>query len=178
MVRLSKIVTATGDDGTTGLADGSRVRKDDPIICAVGEVDELNSHLGVVLSGELPAEIRKCLTSIQQMLFCVGSELSLPDCQFITSSHIQWLEDKIDLLNSDLPPLEEFILPAGSCAASQTHLARCVCRRVERTICALPDNKNLGVLFNRLSDLLFIVARVLTRLDSDEVYWDRGHTFD
>ena len=174
--RLSKIYTRTGDDGTTGLGDGSRVDKDNPRVEAYGTVDELNSVIGMVLAYDLPEEIRACLTNVQHELFDLGGELSMPAHQFIADAQVTALEAAIDTFNAELPPLKEFILPAGGHATSTCHLARAVCRRAERQTLTLAReeevNRSSLVYLNRLSDLLFVIARLLARHEKgEEVLW-------
>jgi cob(I)alamin adenosyltransferase len=174
--RLSKIYTRTGDDGTTGLGDGSRVDKDDPRIEAFGTVDELNSHIGVILAQKLPAAIAQCLQDVQHDLFDLGGELSLPDYVSVSERYVERLEQQLDQFNATLPPLKEFILPAGSLATVHTHVARAVCRRAERRVYSLhkvtPVNIHILHYLNRLSDLLFVIARVCARQkQAQEVYW-------
>ncbi len=186
--RLSKIVTRTGDAGTTGLGDGSRVAKDSARIEAIGTVDELNSAVGwlAALPG-LPADLPKLLLSIQHDLFDLGGELAVPGYSALADSHVDALEDAVERYNADLPPLKEFILPGGSEATARCHLARSLARRAERRCWTLvhaaddaqtsaQQKKNLApVYLNRLSDLLFVVARVLARADGgSEVLWDRN----
>jgi cob(I)alamin adenosyltransferase len=179
--RLSKIMTRTGDAGTTGLGDGSRVAKDSARIEAIGAVDELNSTLGVLLAESLPGEVSACLIEVQHDLFDVGGELSIPGYCAVGEAHVMRLEEALERFNAALPPLKEFILPGGSRAASLAHVARTVCRRAERSLVHLaglaevrePQRKYL----NRLSDLLFVVARVLNREGGrPDVLWrkDRG----
>ncbi len=174
--RLSKIYTRTGDDGTTGLADGSRVSKDSFRIKAIGDIDELNSLIGMVLAHELRDNIRQCLTEIQHNLFNLGGELSLPDQNLISISNVEKLEGSLDSFNAELPPLKEFILPGGGQAAATCYLARAVCRRAERSVLTLARTESVSELahiyLNRLSDLLFVLGRVLARESSQgEVYW-------
>ncbi|MBI1424577.1 MAG: cob(I)yrinic acid a,c-diamide adenosyltransferase [Gammaproteobacteria bacterium] len=174
--RLSKIYTRTGDDGTTGLGDGVRVDKDDPRIEAFGTVDELNSLIGVILAHNLPAAIARCLQDVQHDLFDLGGELSLPDYVSVSEHYVQRLEQQLDHFNATLPPLKEFILPAGGLATSHTHVARTVCRRAERRVFSLhkqtPVNIHILHYLNRLSDLLFVIARVCARHENgQEVYW-------
>lgn len=176
--RLSKIYTRTGDKGTTGLGNGDRVDKDSLRVEAYGTVDELNSAAGLVLAAELPADIRACLTRIQHELFEIGAELSLPGYRKITSEHVTLLERDLDQLNERLPPLEEFVLPGGSRAAATCHLARTICRRAERRAWAATEvatlNPELLRYLNRLSDLLFVMARVLARQNGgQETLWQR-----
>jgi cob(I)alamin adenosyltransferase len=177
--RLSKIYTRTGDDGTTGLANGERVDKADVRVGAFGDVDETNSAIGLLLSEVgLPPAIGSSLTRIQHELFEIGAELSLPGYRQITAEHVARLERDLDTLNDELPPLKEFILPGGTRAASVCHLARTICRRAERSAWAasklVPLNPELMRYLNRLSDLLFVMARALARRDGGrEVLWQR-----
>ena len=163
--RLSKIYTRTGDSGTTGLGDGSRVTKDCLRIEAIGEIDELNSSLGVLLAEELPETIRAALLGVQHDLFDLGGELCIPGTSLISEEHITRLEDQITGFNSPLQPLKEFILPGGTRAAALTHLSRTVCRRAERHLVHLANEENVSVLarkyLNRLSDRLFVLGRAL-----------------
>ncbi|MGB5306895.1 MAG: cob(I)yrinic acid a,c-diamide adenosyltransferase [Gammaproteobacteria bacterium] len=165
--RLTKIYTRTGDDGTTGLGDGTRVAKDHASIEAIGAVDELNCALGVLLTHELPAGIREPLTVVQHELFDVGGELCLPGRTVITQAQVDGLEELLDALNGELPALQEFILPGGSPAAAACHLARAMCRRAERRTFSLakesPVNRTTLQYLNRLSDLLFVIARHLNK---------------
>jgi len=175
--RLSKIATRTGDDGTTGLGDGSRVRKDDARIAAIGDIDELNSNIGVLLCEALPDDVRSALTVIQHDLFDLGGELCIPGHSMITDMHLAQLDAWLAEYNATLPPLKEFILPAGTRAASLAHVCRTVCRRAERSIVALGAADAPRQYVNRLSDLLFVLARVLNRVDGgSDVLWrhDRG----
>ena len=174
--RLTRIYTKTGDDGTTGLGDGSRVSKTDLRIEALGAVDELNCALGRILAAEIPPAVRQCLERVQHDLFEVGAELSLPGQVRIREDHVARLESELDGFNGDLPPLKEFILPGGTPAAADAHLARAVCRRTERTLVALgrqePTGDDSRRYVNRLSDLLFVLTRVLNRAGGrDDVYW-------
>jgi cob(I)alamin adenosyltransferase len=174
--RLSKIYTRTGDDGTTGMGDGSRIDKDDPRIEACGSVDELNSLIGVILAHDPPAAVAACLRDIQHDLFDLGGELSLPDYVSVSANYVERLEQQLDQFNAALPPLKEFILPAGGLATSHTHVARSVCRRAERRIYTLHKQTPLNIYIlhylNRLSDLLFVVARVCARHEhGQEVFW-------
>jgi cob(I)alamin adenosyltransferase len=176
--RLSKISTRTGDTGTTGLGDGSRVSKDDLRIHAIGDVDELNSLIGVLLSDKIPRELRGVMLDVQHDLFDIGGELSIPSSGGFDAAAVAGLEAAIERYNADLPPLKEFILPGGGRAAAHGHLARTVCRRAERGIVSLGEHEpvNPAVLsyMNRLSDLLFIVARILARsAGGGEVLWNR-----
>jgi len=181
--RLSKIVTRTGDAGTTGLGDGSRVAKDAPRIEAIGAVDELNSALGVLLAETLPESVRSCLLEVQHDLFDIGGELSIPGYHAVRDAHAMRLEEAVDRFNADLPPLKEFILPGGSRSASLAHIARTACRRAERALVHLgvtaEVSEPLRRYVNRLSDLLFVLARVLNRASGGtDVLWrrDRGRT--
>ena len=174
--RLSKIYTRTGDDGTTGLGDGTRVAKDDARVEAYGTLDELNSVLGVLLAEPLPKEVVETLQPIQHELFDLGSEFCLPGYTAITTEHVARLETTLDRFNESLPPLKEFILPGGSRAAALCHLARTVCRRAERRAWALhrqhPQNPESIKYLNRLSDLLFVLARMIARQNGGtEVLW-------
>lgn len=165
--RLSRIVTRTGDDGTTGLADGSRVAKHDKRIAALGAVDELNSQIGVLRAEPLPDDVQGVLQAVQNDLFDLGGELAMPEYLQVGDSHILCLEQSVAALNADLPALKEFILPGGTRAAALAHVCRTVCRRAERELCVLHDqmpiSANLLRYLNRLSDLLFILARVLNK---------------
>ncbi len=174
--RLSKIYTRTGDAGTTGLADGSRVDKDDIRIEAMGTVDELNSYVGRILSHKIPSEMRECFIDVQHALFDIGGELAIPGTSTITPQYVAALESALDDMNATLPPLKEFILPGGGGAATAVHVARAVCRRAERRLLTLSrrDDVNIHsrVYLNRLSDLFFVLARALARAHGREVYWD------
>lgn len=175
--RLSKIYTRTGDKGTTGLGDGSRVDKDHLRVEAFGTVDELNSHIGVIVAYPLPDAVKACLSAIQHDLFDLGGELCVPGYQTINADYVTRLEEVLDKLNADLPPLKEFILPAGGLATSQCHVARTVCRRAERRIYSLNKleaiNSDSLSYINRLSDLLFVIARICARFENgQEVLWD------
>lgn len=172
--RLTKIYTRTGDDGTTGLADGSRVAKDDLLVQAIGDVDELNSQLAVV-AHHSPKEFIVAIKTIQNTLFNVGAELAMSQAM-ITQADVNWLEQSLDELNDTLSPLKEFILPGGGQAASHCHVARSVCRRVERTLISLNKqdvlNGFLKAYINRLSDYLFVMARAISKSEgADEIYW-------
>ena len=174
--RLSKIYTRTGDDGTTGLGDGSRVSKDSARVAAYGTVDEANSALGVVLAHELPERVREVFTTVQHELFDLGGELCIPGSAAIHDSHVDALERALDGFNEDLPPLKDFILPGGGPAAAACHLARTICRRAEREVVTLSHHDAVRPetirYLNRLSDLLFVVARVLARASGHgEVLW-------
>lgn len=178
--RLSKIYTRTGDEGTTGLADGSRIDKDSPRVEAGGTIDELNSAIGMVLSTPgIPEEVNHCLISVQHDLFDLGGELAIPGACVIDDSFVMRLERELDGFNDDLPRLKEFILPGGGPATSACHLARALCRRAERRIWSLAREEAVNPAtpryLNRLSDFLFVLARVLARKESGtEVFWDRS----
>ena len=177
--RLSKIYTRTGDDGSTGLGDGTRVAKDSLRVETYGTVDETNSAIGVVLAvAALPEAVRRCLTEVQHDLFDLGGELCIPGHRMITPAHVERLETELDDFNEALPPLKEFILPGGGAAAAACHLARTVCRRAERRCWSLARAEQVAPdalkYLNRLSDLLFVLARVLARdAHGGEVLWRR-----
>ena len=196
--RLSKIYTRTGDDGTTGMADGSRVSKADDLFSVMGDIDELNSHIGLVrvhlvdnlsnmanqfllerLNSQNEVDLTQALVIIQHLLFNVGGELAMPEYEGINATHIDWLEQQIDAMNSRLPPLKDFILPTGSLLVSQLHVARTVCRRAERQAVILQQQRPQAIrstavsLVNRLSDWLFVAARFCTDpKHTSEVLWD------
>ena len=178
--RLSKIYTRTGDDGTTGLGDGTRVPKDDARVEAYGTVDETNSTIGVVLAhAAVPDEVRRCLIEVQHDLFDLGGELCIPGSRVITDEHTARLENDLDRFNEDLPRLKEFILPGGGPAAAACHVARTVCRRAERTLITAAATEAIGerarIYVNRLSDLLFVLARACNRAAGrDDVLWRRA----
>ena len=177
--RLTKITTRTGDAGTTGLADGSRVGKDAPRIAALGEVDELNSLLGVILCEEMPTEARELLIGIQHDLFDLGGQLAVPGASFLTESQLTRIEAAVDRYNGELSPLKEFILPGGTRAASLAHLARTVCRRAERAVVAVGKSESISdaarKYLNRLSDLLFVLGRWLNKAaGSGDTLWQKG----
>jgi len=174
--RLSKIYTKTGDDGTTGLGDGSRTPKDSTRVAAYGTVDELNSALGMVLAQDLPAAVRETLIQVQHDLFDLGGELCIPGMAMIHDGDVERLETTLDGFNADLPALKDFILPGGGMAAACCHLARTVCRRAEREVVTLARAETVRAeavrYLNRLSDLLFVLARVLARASGHgEVLW-------
>lgn len=179
--RLSTIATRTGDDGTTGLGDGSRTRKDDARIQVIGEIDELNATLGVLLVEPLPDPVRADLLDIQHDLFDLGGELSIPGHRILTQTQVARLDERLAHYNADLPRLAEFILPGGARSAALAHVSRTVCRRAERSLVALaqaggPDAVAAAArqYVNRLSDLLFVLSRVLNRADAvDDVLWQR-----
>jgi cob(I)alamin adenosyltransferase len=169
--RLSKIYTRTGDKGETGLGDGSRIAKDHMRVEAFGTVDELNSVIGMVLAHNIPEQVNECLTRVQHHLFDLGGELCMPGHTAIEDSYISYLEERLDTFNNELPMLKEFILPAGGHATSSCHLARTVCRRAERRVVTLANDETVNPFvikyLNRLSDLLFVIARV----NGSEVLW-------
>lgn len=176
--RLSRIATRTGDNGTTGLGDGSRVDKDSLRVHAMGDVDELNSHVGLLLCEPMPDALREELVSIQHDLFDMGGELCIPGFTMITDAHVERLDSLLAKYNADLPPLADFILPAGSRAAAQAHVCRTVCRRAERAIVTLGKADTLNdhprQYMNRLSDLLFVLSRVLNRhAGGSDVLWQK-----
>ena len=178
--RLSKTYTRTGDDGTTGLGDGSRVPKDGLRVEAYGTVDEANSAIGVILSAnDLPEDVERCLTGVQHDLFELGGELCIPGHKAIDQAFVDRLEESLDAFNADLPPLKDFILPGGGKAAAACHFARTVVRRAERRVASLKNEEDVHDeplrYLNRLSDLLFVIARVLSRAETGrEVIWDRS----
>ncbi len=174
--RLSQIATRTGDDGTTGLGDGARVPKSSPRVHAMGDVDELNSHIGLLLCEDIPADIRDLLTDIQHQLFNLGGELSIPGYQLLKEEAVIQLDEALAHYNEALPRLQEFILPAGNRAASQAHVCRTVARRAERLVVELAQTETIHAAprhyLNRLSDLMFVLSRVLNRMNGgDDVYW-------
>ena len=174
--RLTQIATRTGDDGSTGLGDNTRVGKDSLRITAIGEVDELNSHLGLLLCEPLPAAVRELLVDVQHQLFNLGGELSIPGFDLLKPEALLQLDQALADHNAQLPRLAEFILPAGTRAASQAHVCRTVARRAERAVVALGRVEAVREAprhyLNRLSDLLFVLARVVNRMDGgDDVYW-------
>ncbi len=176
--RLSKIYTRTGDDGTTGLGDGTRVAKDSARVEAFGTVDEANSAIGIVLANTVPDTIRACLTDVQHDLFELGGELCIPGHSAVSEAYIDRLEHDLDGFNADLPRLKEFILPGGGQSAAACHLARAIVRRAERRVLSLASAEDVRAevvkYLNRLSDLLFVIARVLAREESgQEVLWNR-----
>jgi cob(I)alamin adenosyltransferase len=174
--RLSKIYTKTGDDGTTGLGDGTRVAKDSARVAAYGTVDELNSAIGMALAQEIPATVRETLIQAQHELFDLGGELCIPGMAMVHDADVERLETTLDSFNADLPALKDFILPGGGMAAACCHVARTVCRRAEREVVALSRRETVRPeavrYLNRLSDLLFVLARVLARASGHgEVLW-------
>ena len=178
--RLSQIATRTGDDGTTGLGDGTRVPKSHGRIAAMGDVDELNSHIGVLLAEPLPDDVRELLVMIQHELFNLGGELSIPGYSLLKDDAVAALDAALTRYNETLPRVMEFIMPAGTRSAALAHVARAVARRAERAVVTLAANETINaaprLFLNRLSDLLFVLARVLNRanldgLGGDDVYW-------
>ena len=174
--RITKVYTKTGDKGDTGLSTGLRVRKDCPQIDTIGDVDELNSVIGMVASYEMPKELHEALIYIQHQLFNLGAELNNADLKFMNKHIIKELEEKIDAYNKSLPPLKNFILPGGGYAAATCHLARAVCRRAERRVVMLSEeqdlNPDLQIYLNRLSDFMFVACRVLAmHSGEDETLW-------
>ncbi len=174
--RLSQIATRTGDNGTTGLGDNTRVSKDSLRVHAMGDVDELNSHIGLLLCEELPPAVRELLVEVQHQLFNLGGELSIPGFELLKPEAVALLDAALQEHNATLPRLAEFILPAGSRAASQAHVCRTVARRAERSVVALGGAEEIRdaprQYLNRLSDLLFVLSRILNRMNGgDDVYW-------
>ena len=185
--RLSKIYTRTGDDGSTGMADGSRVSKADNLFSVMGDIDELNSHIGLVRAqltqsstdATKEADFAQALVIIQHLLFNIGGELAMPEYEGVSAIHIEWLEQQIDAMNHTLPALKDFILPTGSVLVSQLHVARTVCRRAERQAVLLQQQRPQAIrstavsFINRLSDWLFVAARFCTDPEQiSEVLWD------
>lgn len=175
--RLSKIYTRTGDDGTTGLGDGTRTDKDSLRVEAFGTIDELNSAIGLVRSFCEQSDIDHCLEQVQHQLFNIGGELCMPGMTLLEANQVEQLEQQLDVFNDSLPPLQEFILPGGGASAAHTHMARTICRRAERRVLSLAREASLNEpilrYLNRLSDLLFVIARVLSRVDAEpEVQWE------
>ena len=178
--RLSKIYTRTGDDGTTGLGDGTRVAKDSLRVDAMGDVDELNSIIGLILTENVPEILTDLLTQVQHDLFNLGGEICIPDYVILQQANIDNLEEAIDTLNDNLAPLKEFILPGGTKAASFCHLARTVCRRAERKLITLARDEKVTAIslkyLNRLSDLLFVLCRVINKeAGVADVLWNNTH---
>ena len=176
--RLSKIYTRTGDQGETGLGDGSRIGKDHLRIEAIGSVDELNSVIGILLTHSLPDIIHAPLVKVQHKLFDLGGELCIPGHEMIRPADIEHLETHLDTLNAELPLLKDFILPGGSKSAACCHFARTVCRRAERQVVSLARTETVGAVslryLNRLSDLLFVMARALNHIEGhEEILWQR-----
>jgi len=178
--RLSKIYTRTGDQGATGLGDGSRVPKSDARIALIGDIDETNAVIGLVLAEDVPDDVRALLTGVQHDLFDLGGEVCIPGTSLISAQHVRRLEAAIDRCNAALEPVKDFILPGGTRAAAQTHHARTVCRRAERTLAALTQtsaqaaNDGPRQYLNRLSDLLFVLGRVLNRAGGrSDMLWEK-----
>lgn len=176
--RLTRIYTKTGDQGSTGLGDGSRVEKDHVRVEAYGTVDELNAAIGLLLSDEIPEDIAEILIEVQHDLFDLGGELCIPGHALLKDERVEALERSLDTLNAELPALEEFILPGGTRSSALCHLARTVCRRAERRVVALARKEQVGAAairyLNRLSDLLFVTARSLNKRNGrSDVLWDR-----
>ena len=174
--RLTQIATRTGDNGTTGLGNNQRVSKNSLRVHAMGEVDELNSHIGVLLCEDMAADVRDLLVEVQHQLFNLGGELSIPGFELLQPDAVLALDQALEAHNAVLPKLEEFILPAGTRAAAQAHICRTVARRAERSVAALGAQETLRdrprQYLNRLSDLMFVLARVLNRMNGgDDVYW-------
>ena len=174
--RLTQIATRTGDAGTTGLGDNSRVSKNSLRVHAMGDVDELNSHIGVLLCEDMPPDVRELLVEIQHQLFNLGGELSIPGFELLKPEAVAALDEALERYNAALPRLQEFILPAGNRAAAQAHVCRTVARRAERALVALGNEEAIKdgprQYLNRLSDLMFVLARVLNRMNGgDDVYW-------
>ena len=178
--RLTQIATRTGDDGTTGLGDNTRVSKASARPMAMGDVDELNSHIGLLLCEDMPADVRELLIDIQHQLFNLGGELSIPGFELLKDEALAQLDAALERYNATLPRLQEFILPAGTRAAAQAHICRTVARRAERSVVALEQHEAVRAAprryLNRLSDLMFVLARVLNRHRADgsvgdDVYW-------
>ncbi|HBW62362.1 cob(I)yrinic acid a,c-diamide adenosyltransferase [Comamonas kerstersii] len=174
--RLTQIATRTGDDGTTGLGDNTRVSKNSARPHAMGDVDELNSHIGLLLCEALPDDVRAVLVDVQHQLFNLGGEISVPGYEMLKDDALLRLDEALAHYNAQLPRLLEFILPAGTRAASQAHICRTVARRAERSVVALQESEPMRAAprqyLNRLSDLMFVLARVLNRVDGgDDVYW-------
>ena len=174
--RLTQIATRTGDNGTTGLGDNTRVSKDSLRVHAMGDVDELNSHIGLLLCEDMPGDVRELLVEVQHQLFNLGGELSIPGFELLKAEALAVLDEALERYNAQLPRLQEFILPAGTRAASQAHVCRTVARRAERAVVSLGNAEalkdNPRQYLNRLSDLMFVLARVLNRMNGgDDVYW-------
>ena len=178
--RLKRIYTKTGDKGETGLSGGVRVRKDCPQIQVIGDIDELNCVIGMVLANEVPENVRESLIKIQHQLFNLGAEINNAEYNFISADMVAEFEKQIDAFNVNLPPLKNFILPGGGSAAATCHLARAVCRRAERSVVALNDREklhpNIQIYLNRLSDYLFVLSRVLSKFaDQEETLWSTDY---
>ena len=174
--RLTQIATRTGDEGTTGLGNNQRVSKNSLRVHAMGDVDELNSHIGLLLCEKMPDDVRHLLVAVQHQLFNLGGELSIPGFELLKAEAILVLDASLEKYNAQLPKLEEFILPAGNRAAAQAHICRTVARRAERATVALGNEEALNdaprQYLNRLSDLMFVLSRILNRMDGgSDVYW-------
>ena len=174
--RLTQIATRTGDEGTTGLGNNQRVSKNSLRVHAMGDVDELNSHIGLLLCENMPDDVRELLIEVQHQLFNLGGELSIPGFELLKTEAVLVLDEALERYNSKLPKLEEFILPAGNRAAAQAHICRTVARRAERATVALGNEEALNdaprQYLNRLSDLMFVLSRILNRMDGgSDVYW-------
>ncbi len=179
--RLSKIYTRQGDDGTTGLGDGSRTNKDSDRIEALGAVDELNSFIGQILCHQVPAEVEECLLSVQHTLFDIGGEICIPSFRMVQAERVEYIENCLDSFNAELEPLKDFILPGGTFAAGACHIARTVCRRAERRLHRLASNEDISEIsfkyLNRLSDLLFVAARYINKKDGKpDVLWEHDRS--
>jgi len=177
--RLTKIYTRTGDDGTTGLGDGSRTNKSSLRIEVIGSIDEVNSIVSIIRAQDMPEDINLLLMNVQHILFDLGGELSLPGQSLVRGTTVDYLEQEIDRLNQQLPPLKEFILPGGNESASICHFARSTCRRAERHLVKLAESEKINEytlkFLNRLSDLLFVIARTIVKAyGDDEIYWDKN----
>ena len=174
--RLTQIATRTGDEGTTGLGNNQRVSKNSLRVHAMGDVDELNSHIGLLLCEQMPEDVRHLLVEVQHQLFNLGGELSIPGFELLKAEAVLVLDEALEKYNAQLPKLEEFILPAGNRAAAQAHICRTVARRAERATVALGNEEALNdaprQYLNRISDLMFVLSRVLNRMDGGtDVYW-------
>ena len=181
--RLTTIYTRTGENGSTGLADGSRVDNDSLRISVIGDVDELNSLLGLLTAHDIDDSIKTILLDIQHVLFDLGGELAIPDSEMVTEARVEYIEKIIDEYNASLPPLKEFILPGGSIPAATCHIARAVCRRAERQLVGLSREITINQVslkyLNRLYDLLFVFARTLARSEGgEEIYWQSDRLKD
>lgn len=179
--RLSVIATRTGDDGTTGLGDGSRVSKDAPRIAALGDVDELNSAIGVLLTHSLPTDVSADLLTIQHALFDMGAELCIPGHTALHEDQVAYLDERLANYNAALTPLREFVLPGGAPGAAQAHMVRTICRRAERAVVAMANVEPLAPpirqYLNRLSDLMFVLARYINQQQKfPDVFWDSKHS--
>jgi len=181
--RISKVYTRTGDAGTTGLGDGSRINKDSPRIAAMGSIDELNCQIGLLLTETLPEQLGAMLLDIQHDLFDTGGEVSMPGRTLLTATHVEQLESRLDAMNETLEPLQEFILPGGNRAAALCHIARSTCRRAEYLLVTVSRTENINPqtlkYLNRLSDLLFVAARFINKqAGNGDVLWQKGRTIN